>query len=129
MALGQQAKEPHCMTSSAPATIALAFAQALVDGDFARAHAMLATALHETLSADSLREHLVQMLAYTGQSAEGAAARVESEMDDWPDKQPGDAGWAYVSISKDGPEASYAEAVIVVVTDEGLIRDVAWGRP
>jgi putative lipase involved disintegration of autophagic bodies len=49
-------------------------------------------------------------------------------METWPDKQPSDVGWAYVSI---GGEV-YSEAVIVVValeSDTLRIRTVEVGRP
>lgn len=49
-------------------------------------------------------------------------------MTTWPDKQPADLGWAYVSI---GGEV-YSEAVTVVVTSESgepKIREVEFGRP
>lgn len=49
-------------------------------------------------------------------------------MDNWPAKQPGDVGWAYVSIFGE----NFVEAVAVTVAKyEGslLIREVEWGRP
>jgi hypothetical protein len=49
-------------------------------------------------------------------------------MTSWPDKQPADLGWAYVSIGGD----VYSEAVTVVVTsEEGTprVRAVEFGRP
>ena len=49
-------------------------------------------------------------------------------METWPDKQPADAGWAYVTIGGD----VYSEAVTVVVTREDgalRVRDAEFGRP
>jgi hypothetical protein len=53
---------------------------------------------------------------------------VVNTMEDWPDKQPRDIGWAYAAIAAEGE----SEAVTVVVCDEGgkhLIRSIEWGRP
>jgi hypothetical protein len=47
---------------------------------------------------------------------------------DWPAKQAGDVGWAYVTVL--GEEC--IEAVTVFVAEQGeklVIRDVEWGRP
>jgi hypothetical protein len=49
-------------------------------------------------------------------------------MEDWPGRQPSDAGWAYVSVGGD----VYSEAITVVVTREGgvlRVRTVEFGRP
>jgi hypothetical protein len=46
----------------------------------------------------------------------------------WPDKQPGDVGWAYVSIGG----KVYSEAVVVIVATEDKhlrVRAVEFGRP
>lgn len=117
------------MTLPAASQTALAFATALVGGEFHAAHAMLAPELHETLTASALEKKLEQMVAYSGQSALGASVSVDSEMENWPEKQPDDAGWAYVSIFRDSPDGAFAEAVTVIVNDKGLIRDIVWGRP
>ena len=53
---------------------------------------------------------------------------VGQTMEAWPDKQPHDVGWAYVSIGGD----VYSEAVTVVVARENgrlVIRQVEFGRP
>ena len=60
----------------------------------------------------------------------GAIGPIEvgQTMTSWPEKQPSDIGWAYVSIGGD----VYSEAVIVVVTSENgaaRIREVEFGRP
>ena len=49
-------------------------------------------------------------------------------MTNWPDKRPGDVGWAYVSIVGD----DFVEAVAVIIVEVGgelLIREIEWGRP
>ena len=53
---------------------------------------------------------------------------VGETMTTWPGWQPGDLGWAYVSIGGD----VYSEAITVVVTAErgaARIRHVEFGRP
>jgi hypothetical protein len=54
--------------------------------------------------------------------------QVGQTMTSWPAKQPGDIGWAYVSIGGN----TYSEAITVVVTSENgqqNIREVEFGRP
>jgi len=49
-------------------------------------------------------------------------------METWPDKQPSDLAWAYISIGGE----TYSEAVTVVVAleaDTPKIRTVEFGRP
>ncbi len=52
----------------------------------------------------------------------------QGTLETWPDQQPGDLGWAYVSIEGD----DFNEAVYVLVSDvEGvpMIKEIQWGRP
>jgi hypothetical protein len=54
--------------------------------------------------------------------------QVMEVMNEWPDKQSGDVGWAYAAIAGIGE----SEAVTIVVSAEDgkhLIRNVEWGRP
>jgi hypothetical protein len=49
-------------------------------------------------------------------------------MHDWPEKNDGDIGWAYVALEG----SDYAEAVSVIACKEYgkyKIRDIEWGRP
>ena len=60
----------------------------------------------------------------------GPASRAELTvtMDTWPTREPGDIGWAYVSIVGEG----LVEAVTVVVSDSlgaPRVRELEWGRP
>ncbi len=63
------------------------------------------------------------MIAYAGERAEHS--EVITTLTGWPDRQPDDLGWAYAAISG----ATFSEAVAGVVTKEGLIRQLEWGRP
>ena len=112
---------------------ALAFANALVAGDFESAHRLLSPALRGEYPPARLRQEYEDMFSYAGNTA---ATRVDlgSTMDDWPGKADAEVGWAYVSIS--GPNVviggEWCEAVAVAFVDvDGrlLICDIQWGRP
>jgi len=106
--------------------LAVEFAEAVASGDYARAHAFLASSLRSTLSAAQLKSDFTNMTSYGSGVPTTIATTVT--MDSWPDKQSGDVKWVYVSIAND----TYSEAVTVVVADEGgksVIRSVEWGRP
>lgn len=109
--------------------VAIEFAQALVDGDFERAHRLLTPARRAELSPAVLQQ---EMAAMWGPWTDGPPRRVgfdaEFAGEQWPAKQPGDVGWAYVGIF--GDSAVEAVTVTVAATDDGLrIREVVWGRP
>ena len=111
------------------ARIAIEFASALVDKDFARAEKLLSPELRQELTEDGLRRKLYSMFdGYSRSEPRTIHFDEEFQMDDWPAKRPGDLGWAYVSIEGD----DFVEAVTVVVASVGgqcLIREVEWGRP
>ena len=106
-------------------TVALDFAQALVARDFAGAYAMTSSEYQRRMRIDAMQAALEAMVPVDWDDASVAPGLT---MDTWPDKQPDDVGWVYVSIGGD----VYSEAVTVVVTQEGgtmRIRDVEFGRP
>ena len=109
--------------------IAVEFASALVDGDYDRAHALLAPELRAQLTPAVLQENLYAMFReYSDSEPTEVFFDEQFSMTDWPAKEPKDVGWTYVSISGD----DFSEAVTVVVADlngELLIRSVEWGRP
>jgi hypothetical protein len=111
------------------AEVAVAFASALVDGDFVRAHQLLTPEVQRELTQEALRENLYAMFRGYSESEPTTIHFDENfQMENWPDKRPGDVGWAYVGILGD----DFVEAVTVIVADvEGklLIRDIEWGRP
>jgi len=108
---------------------AVAFAWALVAGDFSRAHALLTPELRPQLSPALLREELYGMFTgYADGDPTDALFDEGGAMTEWPAKEPGDIGWAYVSIVG----KNFVEGVAVIVADvDGtpLIRNVEWGRP
>jgi hypothetical protein len=103
--------------------VVLEFTRALVAGDFAAAHRLLAPPLAGEFTAQSLEARYREMIAYGGGPA--AEAQIITSFTEWPDRQPGDIGWAYAAIV--GPD--FSEAVAGVVTAGRLIRHLEWGRP
>ena len=75
---------------------------------------------------ERIRDNYVEMVEY----GDGPPTSVQliSTMEQWPDKQPNDLGWAYVAIGGDG----FSEAVTLILQQEGetpVIRHLEWGRP
>jgi hypothetical protein len=105
--------------------VALDFADALVAGDFAGARNLLASELAEQLSEAQLQSAYEGMIEYGEGPATGTPTQLMNTLGSWPDKQPDDGGWAYVAIVGPG----YSEAITVVVTRSGRIRQLEWGRP
>ena len=114
--------------NTAAGKLGFAFAQAVVNGEFAAAHALLSDSLRQQMRPQDLESSYYAMIEY----GEGPPNLIEviqvDEMHGWPSRQDGDVGWAYVAICGDG----YSEAVSVVVAEEAgreVIRMVEWGRP
>ena len=106
--------------------LAVSFAEHLILGRYNDAHALLTPHLQEEWPASSLESEFLTMTDY----GNGPASRAELTvtMDTWPRREPGDIGWAYVSIAGEG----FVEAVTVVVSDAlGVprVRELEWGRP
>jgi hypothetical protein len=98
----------------------------LVAGKFESAREMLSTALQREWTADRLQSEYEQMIEYGSGAPD--FLKVTHQMDAWPDKQPDDLGWVYVTIGG----SDYMEAVTVIVAREGdraVIRELEWGRP
>jgi hypothetical protein len=118
--------------SISASNIAVEFTRALIEGRFVDAHRLFSRQLRKEVSLAELEYRYRNMAAYD----EGIFTQFE-EMegrDEWPDKQPGDVRWAYVSIT--GKSARHAglisEAVQVVVASEEnqpVIRFLEFGRP
>jgi hypothetical protein len=113
--------------------VALSFAQDLVDENFEHAFQLLSPALQSQFSPPGLRQMLWRMFeSYAPDDRPLRAVLDRKQMTstntDWPDKQPNDLGWVYVSILG----AEFVEAVTVTVAHidgRPLIRDIEWGRP
>ena len=111
------------------AEIAIAFARALVDGDFARAASLLTPGLCREYTEEIMREKFNAMFRnYAKGEPRSIHFEEQFQLENWPAKQPGDIGWAYVGIDGD----DFVEAVSVVISEvdgKNLIREIEWGRP
>src|SRR4051794_30474542 len=122
------------LENSLPAKVGLAFAKALVSGDYLAAHQMLARELRDDLQPDDLKAHYEDMTSYFGAPVNRIkVSHVDPPGSSWPGKEASDVGWAYVSIYSFPADAgAYLEGVCVrVVLESGhhLIGQVEWGRP
>jgi hypothetical protein len=118
----------ECNHEAPYAKLAVRFANALVDGDFPLAHAMLSAELRAELPLDRLREAYDAMIEYGDGPPTDVELIVTMTQWQWPEQQPTDLGWAYVAIAGNG----YSEAVTVIVKvedGEPAIRYLEWGRP
>jgi len=120
--------------NSAPAKVGLAFAKALVSGEYIAAHRMLARELRDDLQPDDLKSNYEQMTSYFDAPVNRIeVSHVDPPWASWPGKEASDVGWAYVSIDSIPPDAGAClEAICVrVVLESGrhLIAQVEWGRP
>lgn len=114
---------PPPLPASEVAPIAKRFTEALCRRDYAAAYAMTSAsfrARHEQASLQTNFERIVPR-----DFGPIGPIEVVRTLDRWPKKEPGDAGWVYVSIGGD----VYSEAVQVVVTRNGTIRGIEYGRP
>jgi hypothetical protein len=103
---------------------ALHFTQALCQRDYAAAYDMTSRDYREQFSAEKLQSAFEGCVPPDWELGE---LEVGQTLEAWPDKQPHDVGWAYVSIGGD----IYSEAVTVVARENGrlVIRQVEFGRP
>jgi hypothetical protein len=118
----------HKEPSTPQGRVAVAFAAALVSGDFAGARELLAPELRGLLSPDDLREELYEMFSYAEVKPQRFKFHSPRTTADWPGKSDEDVSWEYVGIEGDGN----LEAVDLLVSErEGrlVIRDIIWGRP
>jgi hypothetical protein len=106
--------------------IALDYARSLAARDYPKAYAMMSHGYRQNRTVDQLRIGFEAIVPRNW----GPIGPIEAgqNMTSWPDKQPSDLGWVYVSIGG----KVYSEAIIVVVTSEhgeAKIREVEFGRP
>jgi len=105
--------------------LATGFAAALVARDFLGAYAMTSSSYRARIALAVMQrafEEMVQPIEPLGD------IHLMNTLEEWPAKQAGDVGWAYVAI--DGTGWGEAVAVVVMMEDQVLrIREVEWGRP
>jgi hypothetical protein len=105
---------------------ALTFGWCIVRKEWEAARNLLCSVLRSSTTARSLEEEVSDMIEYT----EDVLTRAEiiTDMEDWPNKEEDDIGWAYVALSGD----SFSEAATVIIKLEDgrmVIRSIEWGRP
>ena len=108
------------------ASVALAFTKALAARDYPGAYGMTSRQFRSGMSMEAMRAAFESIVPADWKSV--GPVEVGMTMENWPEKQPSDVGWAYVSVGGD----VYSEAVTVVVTLEGRdlrVRSVEFGRP
>jgi hypothetical protein len=111
-------------------TIALAFAQHLIVGEFALAHALLSPTLAAQLDMAALQSTYQSMVSYFATTANHV--EVIEALSDWPGKLPSDVAWVYVAIDngKDSEAVSVTlESVQSNAENVVQIRLIEWGRP
>ena len=106
--------------------VAVAFVTALTKRDYAGAYGMTTRDYRNRVSFEAMQAAFEGIVPPDF----GPIGSVESglAMDTWPDKQPADQGWVYVSVGGD----VFSEAVNVVVATEDRamkVRDAEFGRP
>ena len=105
---------------------AIAFARALTSGDFAAAYGMTSREYRRGTSLGAMQTAYEALVP--AEFGPVSSVEVGLRLDSWPEKEPTDVSWVYVSIGGD----VFSEAVIVVVTTEDgalRLRDVQFGRP
>ena len=78
------------------------------------------------MNADQLKEEFEKIVPPDG--GDTGPIEIGTIWDDWPDKQPSDLGWVYVSIGGD----VYSEGLTLVLMSENgnaRVREVQFGRP
>lgn len=108
---------------------ALAFAEALVAGDFEHAFTMVGPDIDGVRSPEALRDRFYAMFrGYASGEPTRAVLDPEFSLHEWPARAEGGVGWAYVSIEGEG----FVEGVALTIASEGdrlLVCDIEWGRP
>lgn len=108
--------------------VAEQFGQAIVSSDFEVAHSFLTESAQRIHSAAALKAEVTDMIAYAKEPLQRAVLVKEVTMQEWPDREPDDVAWMYVSLEG----VSYSEGVSLVLTSTGKgvgIRELEWGRP
>ena len=106
--------------------VALAFTKALAARDYDAAYALTSRAYRDGTNLKAMADAFEAIVPLDWPA--GGPIEAGETMEDWPGREPSDAGWVYVSVGGD----VYSEAVTVVVTrEEGelRVRTVEFGRP
>jgi hypothetical protein len=109
----------------------LAFARAIVAGDYAAAHSMLSEQLRREMSTDDLKANYDQMVSYTDSPPDTIEIGQLFEPFDSDGVADG-LGWVFVNVDcLHGPDGCWLESIGVLVVSEGprqAIAQIMWGR-
>ena len=109
--------------------IALRFAQDLAQRNYALAYTFTSQEYQQHMSLNAVRETF-ECIIPEDWGAVTSIQVVGDVLQDWPDKQPTDIGWVYVSL--EGEVYPYSEGLFILIAQEGellKIRDIEFGRP
>jgi hypothetical protein len=123
--------QPTDPEESRIAKIGLAFTRALVSGDYASAHRMLAPSLRDDLQISDLTSRYERMTSYW--TAPADEIELIKEIEFWPGNEENDVGQALVGISSHPANSfvrlEFIDVRIVKVCGQDRIGRVIWGRP
>ena len=108
--------------------VAKGFGKLIAEEDYVGAHRLLTRAAQKVHSPAKLKKAVKTMTAYNPGPIREVEVMTDMLLYNWPDKEPGDLAWVYVSLVGD----SFVEAVsllLVEETDGTRIRQLEWGRP
>jgi hypothetical protein len=108
--------------------VAEEFGKLIAEEDYVAAHHLLTRAAQKVHSPAKLKKAVKTITAYDPGPIREVEVMTDMILYDWPDKEPGDLAWVYVSLVGD----SYVEAVSLVLVEEvdaTRIRQLEWGRP
>ena len=106
--------------------VALQFAVALAERRYADAYALTTRGYRARTSREQMRSAFEDIVPPSWDPA--GPIELGLTQTSWPDKQPGDVGWVYVSIGG----RVYSEGLVVILSTEDKhlrVRTVEFGRP
>jgi hypothetical protein len=108
--------------------VAEEFGNLIAEEDYVAAHRLLTRGAQKVHSPAKLKKAVKTMTAYEPGPIREVEVMTDMLLYNWPDKEPGDLAWVYVSLVGD----SFVEAVSLVLVEEAdgtRIRQLEWGRP
>jgi hypothetical protein len=108
--------------------VAEEFGKLIAEEDYVAAHRLLTREAQKMHSPAKLKKAVKTMTAYGPGSIREVEVMTDMLLYNWPDKEPGDLAWVYVSLVGD----SFVEAVSLLLVEEAgamRIRQLEWGRP
>jgi hypothetical protein len=100
------------------------FVRALCERDYARAYTMTSESYRQRYTLDAMREGFE---TFVPQGYVTDPPWIGITMEDWPDKQRRDLGWAYVNVG--GYNAEAVTVTVALENGEPKVREAEVGRP